>query len=59
MIKFQASLPPIQSSISLGGQEGDATRLKLDCILSAQQIAELMDMRGQVLNIEVTSGLEE
>lgn len=54
-IVFLASLPPIQSAISLDGQ-GDGARVKLDVSRQyVEQVIELQRLAGKVLRIEVES----
>ena len=52
-IKFVASLPPIQSAISLDGN-GDGARIKLDIPRSdIQSVLELQKHAGQLLRVSV------
>lgn len=53
MIQFLGSLPPIQSAIRFGGEEGDCVRIQFDCFLTAEQIAELVGIRGKELTISI------
>jgi hypothetical protein len=53
MIKFKASLPPIQSAISLDGN-GDGARIKLDVSRTyVNEVILLQRLAGKVLEITV------
>lgn len=53
-IEFRASLPQIQSAISLSGQEGDGARIKLD-IPGTDRLAalKLAMLAGRPLKVTV------
>ena len=54
-IEFIASLPPIQSAISLDGQ-GDGGRVKLDVSRQyVKQLLELQKMAGMLIKIKATT----
>lgn len=61
MIKFEASLPPIQSAISLDGQ-GDGARVKLDIprsdIQAAIKLQEIAS-KGETFHIIVVTQEDE
>ena len=59
MIKFKASLPPIQSAISLDGQ-GDGARIKLD--IPRTDVAAILDLQkfsGAELEVIITRIIRE
>ena len=55
-IRFMASLPDIQSAISIGGGEQDSSRVKLDIPgTEIASVVKLLLLRGQcfVVTVEV------
>lgn len=48
-----AVLPTIQSAIQVGGDQGDATRIKLDIYLTDDQLSELAGLRGHDLYLTI------
>ena len=57
-IVFSASLPPIQSAITLDGQ-GDGGRIKLDVPRTdTQALIKLQGLAGKLLKVTVVEGVK-
>ncbi|MBE3576895.1 MAG: hypothetical protein IMX00_04315 [Limnochordales bacterium] len=53
-IEFIASLPPIQSAISIGGAEGDASKIKLEVPgTETAAVLRLLLLRGKAFKVTI------